>query len=198
MIVIDKTYTITFSYAGIKQTANFNEKDGKILNPRLFVNYGKVGEIPDISNMTDIKEILDTIKAFSYCNQAEITHINSLPIKYYKNKKARKAVDSFIGRFEAYVQSEALIFFQEIVEPIMVKKGWVLSYSSWGIPILIKKNSNGEWDNINHKDSEEIDYILERFLSAFSEDNRFPVGAFFGLVDYDMLKNKGLYLETPE
>jgi len=205
MMNVDKSYTIRFSYAGINQYATFYEVKGKLHNPRLSISYCKE-KMPDISNAT-IEEILEIIKEVSYCNKAEIYLINGSPVNYYNNKKAKKHVSSFADKFGEFIEVEAKKFFEEILEPLMKKNKWFISFSHIGIPVLIKKDEAGEWDNIKNDEREfDFQYLCYQFVSNFrkvdiSIKNEYSnhisnvFSFFYGCISSEYYKEKGYLIE---
>ena len=162
-IIIDKRYTIRFSYAGINQYADFHEKDGELINPRLSVQYMKTDNMPDVSGMKKIEQVLAAIKSFSYCKQAEIYLING-SLAFYKKGTAElisKAYDDFI-------ENQVSTFFKKELEPIMINKGWKIGTSHIGMMVLIVKNEEGEWDNVDGNDSFEFEYLCAKCLMALN------------------------------
>ena len=169
-IKIDKRYKIKFSYAGYSQYAEFHESNGKLVNPRFFPSYAKVSEIPSVEGMETIEEALAVIKKISYCNRAEIHLINGQPVKYFKDNKSKKHIKAFEERFEKFIETEAIAFFEAVLKPLMKKNKWFVSTSHIGYPILIEKNKKGEWDNIDNKNKEfEFEYLCSKFLRNFED-----------------------------
>jgi len=166
---IDKRYTIKFSKSGINQYADFYEKGGKLIDPRLYVNYAQSGEVPSVENLTTIDEVLEVIKSISYCNRAELYMIDGQIVSYYNNTKAKECLSNFEDSFKKFIESESIKFFEEILEPIMKKNKWFISTSHIGMPILIEKNEEGEWDNIKGSKEFDFEYLCSRFVSNFEE-----------------------------
>ena len=166
MINIDKTYTIRFIYAGIKQYANFREIDGKIVNPYLSISYAKASEVPTIDGLETIEEILAVIKSISYCNKAEIYLVNNEPIFY--NVKTNKTVKLIGDRFKKFIELEAITFFEKHIEPIIKKKKLFITHSNFYYLVLIEKNKDGEWDNVRDSKTNEINYLAYKFLKQFN------------------------------
>jgi len=166
---IDKRYTIVFSYAGIRQYADFYEKDGKLVNPSFRASYSKAGETPSIENLETIEEVLEVIRKFAYCNKADLHLINGLPINYYNNEKARKCVKGIDKRFVEFIEKEAVDYFEKVLEPLMKKNKWFVSSSHIGMPILIERNEEGEWDNIKGSKEFDFEYLCYKFVSNFRE-----------------------------
>lgn len=196
MIKVDKLYTIKFSKSGISQRADFNEVNGKIYNPSLSVQYCKSDEVPSLENLDNIEDILAVIKEFSYGNQAEITLINSMPINYYKNIKAREYNKSFNLKFDQFIEIEAIKYFETILEPIMKRNKFFISTSHIGMPVLIKKY-NGEWDNIKGDKDSDFNYLCKQFTSKFkSNDKSYDFQNFFNCIPTEYFEDNGLYLEN--
>jgi len=207
MIKIDKRYCIAFSKAGIRQYAEFSEKDGKLYNPSFSASYTKTDEIPSVENLETIEEVLEVIKKFAYCNKAEILLINGQPVNYYNNDKAKNEATIIGDKFEKFKESEAISYFEKILEPIMKENKWFISRSHIGFPVLIEKNKEGEWDNIK-RDGKDFDfnYLCYKFASNFkeiklnlkSESNAPSVEGFmpfFNCISLDYFTDKGYYLE---
>jgi len=198
MIKINKTYTIKFVYAGINQYARFFEKDGKLVYPRLEINYYR-GELPSLENK-NIEEVLTVIKDIAD-NRAEIYLINEQPLNYYNNEKDKEYIQSFNKKFEYFIESEAINFFEKVLEPIMKENKWFISSSYIGKPILIEKNNDGEWDNI--RDGFDFEYLCYKFVSNFknvkinlnSEHSVDAFKSFFNCILSHYFIDKGYYLE---
>jgi len=172
MIKVTKAYTIKFSKAGICQYAYFSEdSDGNIVHPSFHPRYCNSSEIPSLDGLKTIEEILKVIKDFSFCKRAEIYLINGMPVGVYKNKKAIKHVESFESRLESFLEKEAISFFEKVLEPIMKKNKWFISASYMiGMPVLIAKDENNEWDNIpSGKKEEEFEYLCYKFVSCLGK-----------------------------
>lgn len=166
---IDKRYTIRFSCAGIYQYNDFYERDGKLADPTLRVLYRKRDEIPDVSKLETIKEVLEVIKRISYTNRAEIYLIDGLPVKYYNNKKARKYIKSIDKELNEFKSKKAIEFFETHLEPIMKKNKWFIGSSAWGFPVLIKK-IEGVWANIpNNQQAFDFEFLCYMFASEFKK-----------------------------
>lgn len=162
---IDKTYIIRFSYAGIYQYARFFEVDGKLHDPRLDIQYYQ-GEYIPIKNVRTINEALTVIQTVS--KNAIILLINGVPVNYYNNTEVKDYIDGADIRIDQTIRREALNFFKKFLLPIMEKNKWFLSTSHIGVPILIEKNEDGDWDNIV-KDEKEFDfeYMCHSFIGKY-------------------------------
>lgn len=166
-----KAYTIKFSKAGINQYADFKEVDGVIVNPYLNVSWVKTNEIPDITKCKTIEEILEVIKSFSYCNQAEIYLIDYSLASYYNNTKCKELVKSIEEEYDSFIIEKLNTFFLTILVPILKKNKWFIGNSAWGRLVLIKKDKNGEWDNVNKveksdKKEFEFEYLCAKILKS--------------------------------
>lgn len=167
----NKTYTIKFSKAGVNQYANFREVDGVIVNPYLNVSWVKNEEIPDVTKCKTIEEILAIIKEFSYGKQAEIYLIDSLLVSYYNNTNCKNLVDAIMLEHEQFITNKLNIFFSVTLLPIMKKNKWFIGSSGMGRYVLIKKDKNGEWDNVykveksNNKEFE-FQYLCAKILKS--------------------------------
>ena len=167
MMKIDKRYTIKFSYAGIWQYAEFYEKDGKLINNRLFVSYSNEKDIPSIEGLETIGEVLEVIKTFSY-NEPVIYLINGTPVTYHNNDEAKKYLTKFNDKFDTFRKTETIKYFESVLEPIIIKNKWYISTSHIGFPILIEKNDDeGEWDNV--KDDYDFEFLCYKFISHFKD-----------------------------
>lgn len=176
MIKIVKRYTIKFSYAGIAQYAEFNEQEnGELVRPSLMVSYAKVSDIPDVSKMTKIEDVLEAVKKIAYGNRAEIEKINGMPVFYYKRTKTRKLVSEIEKAFDEFVEAQAIKFFNAELKPLLIKNKWKISNSHIGIPILIEesKEEGEEWQNISNKKKEnEFEYLCEVFTKSVGIDGK--------------------------
>lgn len=171
MTTIDKTYTIKFIRGGIRQYAYFKEVDGKIINPSLDVMWVSEKEIPDISSLTSIEDILNVIKKFSYAKQAEIYLINGEIPFYENNKRLRKVISETSTKYNNFITSTLTDFFKSELVPILKKNKWFVGNSAWGRYVLIKKDKHGEWDNIskiekNDKKEFEFEYLCYKILRS--------------------------------
>jgi len=205
---ITKRYNIVFSYAGIRQYADFYESEGKLVNPRLSVSYSKAKKVPDVSNMETIDEVLEAIKSFAYGSYVEINLINGQPVNFYNNTKAKEHLSIFNEKFDKFIEDEALHYFKTILEPIMIDNSWFVASSHVGAPVLIEKNEDGEWDNIKRDDKAfDFEYLCFKFANNFRKylkvylkcefNNRSAYSGFmamFNLVSSDYIAEKGYYL----
>ncbi len=160
---IDKRYTIRFSYAGISQYADFYESKGKLINPYLPVSYMNISEIPDVSKMETIDDVLKVIKSFAYGSNAEIHLINGNP-PFYKPG----TVDSIASAYDTFITDQISTFFKKELEPIMREKGWRIGTSHIGMMVLIGKDENGEWNNVSDDESFEFEYLCAKCLKALN------------------------------
>ena len=152
VIHIVKRYTIKFSYAGIAQYADFGEQEnGELVHPSLTVSYAKMSEIPDVSKMTKIEDVLKAIKKFAYNGQTEIDKINGQPLFYYKRTKTKKLVSDIGKLFDEFLETQSAKFFNSELRPLLIKNKWKISSSHIGMPVLIEKNKKGEWQNIDNQ-----------------------------------------------
>ena len=98
-----KTYTIKYVYAGINQYADFKEVGGKIIFPSFYPSWAKSEDVPDVSCLESIDEILKVIKSFSYNRRAEIYLIDGMLATYYSNKGAQTLVSDTKSEYEAFL-----------------------------------------------------------------------------------------------
>lgn len=206
MIVIDKRYTIKFSYAGYSQYATFNESKGELIRPRLLVSYAKIDEIPSVENLKSIDEILEVIKKIAYGNKAEIHLINGMPVEVYNNTEASNFIDGFVDRYESFIEAEAIKYWENHLLPIMKENKWFIGPSRFGAPVLICKDENDEWDNIP-RDNKQIvfEYLCYRFAKKLNrgeanlktEHSNHVDGfqPFIYMINIDYLKETGIYIE---
>jgi hypothetical protein len=203
-----KRYTIAFGYAGIRQFNEFNEiEGGKLHNPRISVNYNRDIKIPEFGNNLTINDILAFFKE-NVDKRASIEFIDGQPVKYHKNTIIKNKIKDFHTKLEKFIEQETFEFFKSILEPIMVKNGWVLTSSHIGMPVLAEKNEDGEWDNISNKNKDKeflFEYICYQFISKVepnaelrmkNEYFRSTADAFQYLQKYiplEYLKEKNLY-----
>lgn len=168
MINITKSYTIKFSKGGILQYATFRESNGVLVRPTLHVSWANINEIPDVSQMTNIKDILEAIKSFSYCNRAEIHLINHAPVFYDKKKKTQKLIKSMESAYEKFIETQLTNFFESELLPLIIKNKWKIGRSHVGYFIPIQTDENGEWDNIkDDKKGFEFEYLCAKALKTF-------------------------------
>ena len=196
VIKVDKRYTIKFYYAGVEQKADFYEVKGELYNPTLFVNWAKVGETPDVSQCKTIDEVLEKIRAFSFGKRAEIELINGLPVFYYNKPKTQEHIRNIKTAYEAFVEAQTKIFFNNEIKPLLKKNKWKISSSHIGFLVLIAKyktdrygdkNESGkwEWDNVREtKKEKEFEFLCEEFLSSIGKDvDRMVISSFLSLLD---------------
>ncbi len=172
MIKIDKSYTIKYSKAGVRQYADFNEKDGVIVSKSFNPSWVKISEVPSLDNANTIDEILEIIKEFSY-DTAEIYLINGQLPKYYRNKKLKSDIKARIKIVDEIIAKQCTEFLIKNVVPILIKNKWFIGYSWCGKPIVIYKNRKGEWDNVRDNKLQYLEYICYVLISGFglSDDN---------------------------
>jgi len=170
MINIDKTYCIKFTYGGVFQYANFNEKDGVLVRPNFNPSWAKIVDIPDVSNMKTIDEVLEAIKLFSYCNHVEIHLINGQLPSFYNNIEAKILIDSINAKYDIFIKSQITEFFHSQLKPLLIKNEWKISTSHIGYLVLIEKDENGVWDNIgsNSEKSLEFEFLCAKCLMALN------------------------------
>ena len=174
MIKIDRTYTIRFAKGGVRQYAEFHESNGVLVNPRLFVSWTKEGEIPDVSKMTNINEVLEAIKAIAYNNKADIYLINHAPVFYDKKPKTQKRIASMKEAYESFIDQQITDFFNAELLPIIKKNNWTIDRSGVGYYILVVKDENGEWENLgrtteaNSKKEYEFEYLCAKALKTLN------------------------------
>lgn len=192
MIVIDKSYYVHFSFAGIDQTATFYEKDGKIVNPRISISYWK-GDQPSLDGLTTIEEIMEEMK--KHVRYVRVSAINGLPVWYYNNKKMQTAVNGFCANMEEYIQQQSRAFFEKNLLPIMKKNKWLFTSSNMGIPILAEKDKEGYLQNIQNEEKEkQFEYICKQVL--VDSEGRFPIANFIGVLGVEYLTEKNLWVEN--
>ena len=181
VINIVKRYTIKFSYAGIAQYADFGEQEnGELVNPSLMVSYAKTSDVPDVSKMTKIEDVLKAIKKFAYNRQAKIEEINGMPVFYYKKTEMIELVSNIKKSFEEFLELQSAKFFNSELRPLLIKNKWKISSSHIGMPVLIEKNKKGEWQNIDNQKKEfEFEYLCKAFLKSVGmEEKRFSFSCF--------------------
>ena len=208
IIKVDKRYTIKFYYAGVEQKADFYEVKGELHNPTLFVNWAKVNEVPDVSQCKTIDEVLEKIRPFAYGKRAEIELINGLPVFYYNKPKTQELVESIKTAYESFVETQAKIFFNVELKPLLKKNKWKIASSHMGWLVLIAKyktdkygdkleNGGWEWDNVREKKKEEeFKYLCEKFFSSVEIDREsMIISSFLGLLDNDDIDEYYIKLE---
>lgn len=203
---IAKTYAIAFTYSGIRQYADFREKeDGLLFNPTISVNYARNLDLPAFKENMTIQQVLDLIRE-KVDKNAAIYMINGMPVSYYENTNVRILTKKFHDNLEHFITVHVTEFFKKVIAPMMIVNGWVLTTSHIGMPVLAEKNEDGEWDNLKNKEKEfELEYICYQFiksvepnakLSSRSEYGRDSADAFLYLQKYvplELFKELGLY-----
>jgi len=168
-MIIDKRYTIRFIKSGIRQYADFNEKDGELINPKFYASWVKDGEIPDVSSCKKIEEVLEKIKEFSYNKIAEIYLINGNLAFYDSKIETKKMINSIDAEYETFMTTQINKFFKQELVPYLEKNNWYITNSMMGAYILVKKNEEGEFDNIRKveetdEQEEEFEYLCAKLL----------------------------------
>jgi hypothetical protein len=163
MIKIDKTYTIKYSKSGVCQYSDFRYSNGKLVSSNFSPSWVSEEDVPSLEGLNDIEDILKVIKDFSFANRAEIYLINNEPVYFYENETAKKSLKSINEKYEKFMEQISYDFFAENIKPILTKKGFKISTSWCGMPVLIKKDEEGEWQNIE-REEKEIDYLCYNFL----------------------------------
>ena len=185
-IKITKRYKIKYSYGGVAQYAEFNEVDGVLYNPSFYPSWVSNGiEVPDVSNLKTIDEVLAVIKGFAYGKQAEIETINGMPVFFYNKPKTQKSLNDIENTIDTFIKTQAQLFFDTELKQVLKKNKWKLSRSHMGFTVLVEKDKQGEWDNVKNSTKEkEFEYLCERFLNTINlTEPRFKVHSFFNLVD---------------
>lgn len=184
MIKIDKKYKIKFPFAGYEQFAEFHESKGVLIHPSLHISYAKVSDVPDVSECKTIDEVLAKITTVAYGHRAEIDTIDGHPVFYYNKSKTRKLMGVIQSAFELFAKSQAQLFFDKELRPLLIKNKWKLAHSHIGMPILVYKNEAGEWDNIKDSKKEfEFEYLCKVFLSSMNIKSDFVIARFFNHLD---------------
>jgi hypothetical protein len=184
MIKIDKRYKIKFSYAGYEQYAEFYMSKGVLIRPSLSISYVEPGKTPDVTQCKTIEEVLEKIKTIAYGGRAEIDTINGYPVFYYKKYRTRQMIKTMDSALDLFVRSQAQLFFDKELRPLLVKNKWKLATSHIGIPILVYKNEDGEWDNIKDKQKEfEFEYLCKAFLSSMNITTDFVIAGMFNRIN---------------
>ena len=160
---ISKRYTIKYSKSGINQYADFIYQYGTLVYNTFNPSYTKKEEIPSLEGITDIQDILNVIKAFSYNNRAEIYLIDGVFPEYYENKVVQEDIELIEDNYQYYINSTTLVFFKKHLLPELRKKRWKITYSWAGYPVLIKKNKK-EWVNVDSKESRMVDFICYEYV----------------------------------
>jgi hypothetical protein len=205
MTKVTKRYTIKFSKGGIIQYADFSEADGVLVNPRLHISWTSVDEVPDVSNMTKIDEVLEAIKSVAYCNRAEIYLINGAPVFYFNKKRPRKHILMMGDAFEVFIDSQITTFFNNILLPIIKRNNWNIGRSHVGYYVLIKQNKKGGWDNVqDSKALFEFEYLCAKALHSLNiiekinitnESNNFLFESYKLFNRVNDIEKCGFYLE---
>jgi len=208
-IKIAKRYTIRYSKAGVSQYADFNEDQyGKINNNHFSPSWVKTSEIPSLKHANTIHEILEIIKAFSG-GRAEIILINGQIPEYYYDDEIKKDIKKRSEIVEQVIAIECLKFFLKNIVPILIKNNWFISTSWMNTPVIIHKNEDNEWDNVNSKELQYIEYICYKLISAFGlyegnvnfrqEHSEPSIDGFAQLIKYvpdDILRGTKLLVEV--
>ena len=203
-----KSYTIKFIYAGINQYADFSEVDGVITNKRFYPQYVKSGEVPDLTNLNSIDEILEAIKAFSFCQRAEIYLINGMLPEIYNNVSVQDDIRKSSNLIEDIIETECNNFFIKHIKPILIKNDWHIGRSRFMIPVLINKDEDGEWQNIPESpDSLLVEFMCYRFMYAINmydekvnlqPESHLMINGFrelFNKLNKNQIEDCGLYIE---
>lgn len=163
MTIINKIYTIKYSKGGVSQFADFRYSDGVFIDHSFRPSWVKTCEVPSLDGITEIEDFLKVIKEWSYGNQAEIILIDGNVPGYTSGK----LISEYQKDAEDYFNKICLSFFKSEILIIIKKNKWKISYSWMGRPVLIKKDGEGEWGNVDSysKDSMLIDNICNRFLT---------------------------------
>ena len=157
------------------------------------------------SGQTDDEDV-DIVRRFANGGRAKVIRINGMPPEVYNNTKAREVTEAFDKKFKAFLAGECEIFFNEVFVPMLKERGWVVSHSHIGIPILIGKNDEGEWDNVPTKEGYIVQYTIYRFICDFTdvehksegeswEAHVNALGAFWRHLPDGLLENSEYYLE---
>jgi hypothetical protein len=113
--IIDKTYTIKYSKGGVNQFANFNYSKGKLISYNFRPIWVKLNEVPSLDGLEKIEDVLDVIKKWSYCNQAEIILIDGdLP-----NYKSKEITNEYAEEFDKFFRNLSTNFFKSEILPIL-------------------------------------------------------------------------------
>lgn len=171
MIKIDKTYTIKYSKSGVSQYSDFEYSNGKLISYSFNPSWTKTEDVPSLEGLNDIEDILKVIKDFSFANQAEIYLINDEPVYFYENKTAKKSIKSINEKYEKFMEQISYDFFMENIKPLLTENNFKISTSWCGMPVLIKKDEEGEWQNIEREEGKEIDYLCYNFLHEVGLSN---------------------------
>lgn len=184
-IKVDKRYTITFYYAGVKQEATFNEVKGVLYDPTLTISYYKE-KTPDVSACKTIDEALLVVQSIS--KGAKISHINGIPAFCYDKKNIHQLIHDFSHEYYDFQATRAKKYFLEALYPMLIANEWKLGRSGMtGQLVLVYKNEKGEWNNVNDTDKEfEFTYLCQIFLNSIGangDESRWAVQQVLGLVE---------------
>lgn len=170
---IDKSYTIRYSKGGILQYADFKYHEGKLVHSSFMPSWVRADEVPDISQLTDINEILEVIKGFSYGNRAEIFLINGQPPFMVDRTQEKEFAKAISIKLEAFYQKEITRYYKKFLKPFILKQGWSIGKSGVGYPVLIKQYDTDkygdaqplDWDNVrNCPETYEFEYLCQDIL----------------------------------
>jgi hypothetical protein len=161
-------YTIRYSKGGVWQYADLMYKDGVLAYNSFSPSWVKAEEVPSLEGLTDINDILQVIKDFSYGNKAEVYLIDGCPPAYYHNTEARDAIKNYELAYRKFAEQSSLEFFKLYVQPVLKRKRWKIASAWSGCPVLICKDKDAEsgWNNVNHRDEDSI--VLEFMCSQFT------------------------------
>lgn len=161
-------YTIKYSKGGINQYADVIYKDGVFAFHTFSPSWVKSEEIPSLEGLTNVTDILQVIKGFAYGNRAEVYLINGCPPAYYHNTEVRDAIKEYGEAYDKLAREASLEFFKAYVQPILKRKKWKIASAWSGYPVLVHKDKDAEsgWNNINHRDRDNI--ALEFMCSQFT------------------------------
>lgn len=207
-----KNYTIRYSKSGVYQYASFREDDDGIIVYKSFhPTWVNINEVPSLEKVNTIEEILQVIKDFSYSNCAEIYLIDGMIPEYYNNTQIQIDTKNHISTIEKVINAECYKFFQTHVIPILIKNNWFISTSHIGIPIIIYKNEESEWDNIKHDNDDDellVEFMCYELINGLglytkevnfkSEHNKPILHGFSHLIrqlTYEQVKSTNLFIE---
>jgi hypothetical protein len=167
-------YTIRYSKGGINQYADVIYKDGVFAFHTFSPTWVKAAEVPSLEGLTDVNDILQVIKEFSFSKRAELYLIDGCPPAYYHNTEVRDAIKEYGAAYDKLVEETSLEFFKLYVQPVLKRKKWKITRSWCGMPVLIRKDESEEsgWSNINERDKDNImlEFMCSRFTrSAFNQ-----------------------------
>jgi hypothetical protein len=206
-----KKYTIKYSKAGFYQYADFFEnEDGIINDPSFYPQYVKPDEVPSLDNVNTIDEILSIIKKFSFSGQAEIYLIDEQPVMFANATNIQEGIKKIGDEVNDFINGKIKEFFIETILPLLNENKFKISTSWIGRPILIYKNEDGEWDNIEAYSDINIfiEYVCYQFLNKIrfntdkinfkNEVGRVSMDYFARLIhnlDYNELKEIGIFID---